>query len=34
MSKIRQLYVSFKERKVGTLALHKDYFVAFEYDKD
>ena len=34
MDKVRQLDVSYKDRKVGTLALHKDYFVAFEYDKE
>jgi len=34
MGKVTQLYVFYKDRKVGTLALYKDYFVAFEYDKD
>jgi len=34
MDKVRQLFVSYKNRKVGTLALHQDYFVAFEYDKE
>ena len=34
MDKVKHLYVSYKDRKVGTLALHKDYFVAFEYDKE
>jgi len=34
MEKIRQLTVSLNGRKVGTLAMHKRSFAAFEYDKD
>jgi len=34
MEGVRHIYVFYKGRKVGTLALHKDYLVAFEYDKD
>jgi len=34
MEKIKHLYVTYQDRKVGTLALHKEYFVAFEYDKE
>ena len=33
MDKVRRLHVTYKDRKVGTLAL-KDYLVAFEYDKE
>ena len=32
MDKVRHLYVFYNDRKVGTLTLHKNYFVAFEYD--
>ena len=34
MGKVRHLNVSYNDRKVGTLTLHKDYFVAFVYDKE
>ena len=34
MDKVRQLFVSYKDRKVGTLALHKKYFASFEYDQE
>lgn len=34
MNKIKKLDVFYHERKVGTLALYKERYAAFEYDKD
>lgn len=34
MDKISHLHVFYKNRMVGTLARYKDYFTAFEYDKE
>ena len=33
MEKINRLSVFYHERKVGTLALHKNNLIAFEYEK-
>ena len=32
--KIQSLKVNYGDREVGTLALYKDYFAAFQYSKD
>jgi len=34
MDKVRYLYVTYNDRKVGTLALYNSTYVAFAYDKD
>jgi len=34
VNKVKQLNVFYQDRKIGTLALHKKYFVAFEYDDE
>ena len=34
MNRIKRLYVSYHGRKVGTMALYKEHFAAFEYDQE
>lgn len=34
MNRIKRLDVLYHDRKVGTLAVYKEYLTAFEYDKD
>lgn len=34
MDKVSYLYVTYNDRKVGTLALYNRHYIAFEYDKD